>query len=120
MHARVVEAARWLRAGGGGKTNLLLEDILGVLVQVAAFLADVLLELGDAGLLSGEVLVVVGLLLDEALDGRGGDGEGRWGSHGGFGGFGGYGVVWCGVVCRARGCNYSVTVGVLGSVLQSS
>lgn len=42
---------------------------MGVLVQVGALVGDVLLELGDAGLLAGEVLVVVGLLLDEALDG---------------------------------------------------
>lgn len=81
---------RKLWEGGGvvkglGLADLLLEDVFSVLVQVGALLADVLLELGDAGLLAGEILVVVGLFLDQALDGRGGDGERRWGSHIGCG-----------------------------------
>jgi hypothetical protein len=84
-----------------GLADLLLEDVFGVLVQVGALLADVLLKLGDAGLLAGEVLVVVGLLLDEALDGRGGDGEGRWGSHDGRG-CEERGIVQC--VRSDRGC----------------
>lgn len=35
-----------------GTTNLLFEHVLGVLIQVGAALADVLLQLGDVGFLA--------------------------------------------------------------------
>lgn len=71
----------WLNGKRGG-TDLLLEHVLGVAVEVGGVGGDVVLELLDALLLAGLVLVVVGFFLDEAVDGRGGDGEGGWGGHG--------------------------------------
>lgn len=58
-----------------GLTNLLLQRVLVILVQVGTLVLDLALELVDADLLAGEFLVVVRLLLDEALDRRGRDGE---------------------------------------------
>ncbi len=62
----------------------LLQDVLGVAVQVGAVGCNLILQLGDALLLAGLVFVVVRLFLDEAVDGLGRDGEGCWGGH--FGG----------------------------------
>ena len=62
----------------------LLQDVLGVAIQVGAVGCNVILQLGDALLLAGLLFVVVGLFLDEAVDGLACDGEGCWGGH--FGG----------------------------------
>lgn len=49
-----------------------------------AGVAELLLELLDASLLADELLVVVGLLLEEALDRLGRNGEGAWRGHVGW------------------------------------
>lgn len=57
------------------RSYLLLQHVLGILVTRS------FLEFLDARLLLLEFLVVASLLLDEAVDGGGGDGELGWGSH---------------------------------------
>lgn len=65
-------------------THLLLENVGCVAVQVGAVGSNFVLELLDAGLLGGLLLVVVGFLLDEAVDRLGRDVESGGRSHGAF------------------------------------
>lgn len=63
--------------------NLLLQRVVGILIEVGTLVLDLTLELVDADLLVGEFLVIVGLLLDKAPDRRGRYGKRAGRGHGG-------------------------------------